>query len=383
MSDRTWVCSAAAMMAAVLAVGGCSTGPSEQDIGAARVEPELRAAPRVSMPRAAGSVPVVIAAPRPFASSRPAPFLSGVGAPRHLPPAAGRVTQDETERGEITAMLGAYLRDFNRHDAAAVVGHWSEHGENLDLDTGDVTRGREEVGGVFATLFAEDAEAAIDIDVQAIRPVRHDVAVVDGTSTVRFGDGGQAGSRFSAVVVKHDGRWLLESVREAAQPEASSGGHPLEQLTWLLGTWDDVGPGVAASTRCFWSAGNAFLIRTHAVSSNGDEEPRPMAGDGRIPGLLPAADVADREVMEIIGWDPESQVIRSWVFASTGRFAEGTWTRDGDDWKVRVEGRGVDAGRSSECVMVRAGADELAVRGTSDGLAAALVPVCDFIRTAR
>jgi hypothetical protein len=33
--------------------------------------------------------------------------------------------------------------------------------------------------------------------------------------------------------------------------------------------------------------------------------------------------------------------------------------------------------------MVRAGADELAVRGTSDGLAAALVPVCDFIRTAR
>jgi uncharacterized protein (TIGR02246 family) len=383
VSDRTWAFFAAATMAAVLTAGGCSTGSAERDIGAARVEPELQASPRASVPRAAGSVPVVIAAARPYTSARPAPAVHHAGEPRRLPPAAEPVRQDAAERGEIAAMLGSYLRDFNRHDAAAVVGHWSEHGENLDLDTGDVTRGREAVRGVFATLFAEDAEAAIDIDVQAIRPVRHDVALVDGTSTVRFGDGGRAGSRFSAVVVKQDGRWLLESVREAPQPEAASSGQPLEQLAWLIGSWDDMGPGVAASTRCFWSAGNAFLIRAHAVAADGAAEPRPLAGDAGIPGLLPAADVADREVTEIIGWDPESQLIRSWVFASTGRFAEGTWTREGDDWKVRFEGRGADAGLTSECVMVRRGADELVVRGAGDGLAGALVPVCDFIRSAR
>lgn len=280
-------------------------------------------------------------------------------------------------------MLGAYLRAFNRHDPAALVAHWTAAGENVDLDSGEVTAGREAVREVFAALFADDAGAAIDIDVQAIRPVRSDVAVVDGTSRITFGDGDRAGSRFSAVVVKQDGRWLLESVREAARPEAGEEeSRPLEPLSWLVGSWEDVAPGVTASTRCFWSAGRAFLIRTHAVSADGVEAP-PEAGDDLIPGLLPAGDIAGREVTEIIGWDPERRAIRSWAFTSDGRFAEGTWSREGDDWRVQIEGRGGDTGRDCECRLVRVGADGVSVRGPGTGLAAGLAPACDFIRIAR
>ena len=55
--------------------------------------------------------------------------------------------------------------------------------------------------------------------------------------------------------------------------------------------------------------------------------------------MLPA-DGSAREVSEIIGWDPERRQIRSWVFTSDGRFAEGFWNRAGDSWEVRYEGRG-------------------------------------------
>jgi uncharacterized protein (TIGR02246 family) len=397
--DRTWMFFAAAACGMLLSgMSGCSS--ADRELVRARVEPELsepltgRPAARGAAPRAPGSVPVVIADSRAYTSAvrrdEPRRLVPVAAVTASADPASRRFAATDaslrpsaSDAAAIRGMLDSYLQCFNRHDSAALVAHWSDSGESVDLDSGEVTAGREAVGNVFSALFSEDHEATIDIDVQTIRPVRADVAVVDGTSRITFGDGGHAGSRFSAVIVKQDDRWLLESVREAALPEETDPVRPLDQLAWLVGTWEDVGPGVVASTRCFWSAGNAFLIRAHAVTPTGASEPRPEAGDARIPGLLPAADVAGREVTEIIGWDPESQSIRSWIFTSAGRFAEGVWERDGEAWKVRMDGRGDDAGKACACTFVRVGPDEVSVRGDGDGLAAALAPVCDFIRIAR
>lgn len=360
------------VLGVVVALGGCSFTPDEARIGTARVEPELE--PR-SARAAAGPVPIVIDAPRPYHTSHGVVARSSV--PRRLPGA----TADRAEglRAEVEAALRDYGRDFNRHDVAAVAARWTEQGENLDLDTGETTAGRDAVRDVFAALFTADDDATIDIDVQAIRPIRGDVAVVDGSSTVRFGDGTRAGSRFSAVMVRQDGGWMLDSVRESAHPEAAHAGRPLEQLEWLVGAWEHPGAGTDVRTRCFWSAGRGFLVRTHAVS-------RPVAAGeaaAGIPALLPEAEVADREVTEIIGWDPDSQVIRSWVFTSAGRFAEGTWTPTSEGWRVRLEGRGGDMGRGCECVIARRGPDAVSVTGPHDGLAAHLAPVCDVVRVGR
>lgn len=371
MIDRTWI--GMVLSAAAIAAAGCSTGVDEARIGGARVEPELL--PRASR-LATGPVPVIIDPARPYRTSRGGPRPA---APRTLPGAGFAGAAPADLRAEVESMLGGYLGDFNRHDTAAVAAHWTEGGENLDLDSGEVTAGRAAVRDVFAALFAEDDEATIDIDVEAIRPVRHDVAVVDGTSTVRFGDGSRAGSRFSAVLVRQSGRWMLDSVRESARPEAAVPERPLEQLAWLVGSWRDPRPGMAASTTCFWSAGHAFLVRTHAVSGSA------AAGEAvaGIPALLPEVEAAEREVTEIIGWDPDGQLIRSWVFTSAGRFAEGTWTRSGAGWRVRLEGRGADTGRSGEWVITRRGSEAISVSGGRDGLAAELTPVCDVVRVGR
>ncbi len=344
---------------AVVVLVGCSSGKTVETV------------PVAARPTAA--VPQVISPPRPFRVADAAV-------------AAARAEVAEDVAAEVRGMLAGYLQDFNRHDPVAVAAHWADGGESVDLASGEVTAGRAAVRDVFAALFATDVEATIDIDVASVRPVRHDVAVVDGQTRLGFTDGGSAASRFSAVVVKQDGRWLVESLRESPLPAteaANAAALPLDELAWLLGAWEDVGEGVTASTQCFWSAGRAFIVRSHAVRPDQAPESLPAAGDTRIPGLLPANDLGPRELTEIIGWDPDRQVVRSWIFTSTGRFAEATWTKAGDAWTVRVEGRGHDEGAGCECTLERVGIDGLVVRCSSDALAELLPPACAFTRTAR
>ena len=363
-----------------------SADPSRHDL---RTMPDVITKPKpFRLPDVIGAVPSldpVTMAPRnglvlPMAAS-------DATSPALLDVAAGRPAVEE-----VAAMLREYLAAFNRHDAPALAAHWTASGENIDLDTGETIRGREAVADVFATLFHADGEAAIDIDIESIRPLRDDVAVVDGVTHIAFSDTSTGAmppsrSRFAAVVVKERGRWMLESVREASlvQPVGPSAAQPrpIDALGWLVGAWEDAGEGVTASTQCFWSAGRSFLVRSHVVTFDSADAVRPAAGDDSIPGLLPPGAGPRREITEIIGWDPDRAQLRSWLFTSDGRFAEAAWAPEGDAWRVQIVGQGADTGSTGSLFIERLGPDELAIRCDDDGLANVMPPACDFMRTAR
>jgi len=404
--------------AAAMIIAGCGSpaiAPASR-LGSVPSEPQLMVTTPAE-PHRRGGVPEVIARPRPFRLSditaggepslRPATMSAAIGStevsgtirqvaatepvaePAALPAmspapeASPHVSEASPHVSEIRTMLAGYLQAFNRHDAAAAASHWAAAAENVNLDTGEITRGREAVRDVFAALFELDTEAAIDIDLEAIRPLQDDVAVVDGIARVSYADGDVAGSRFSAVVIREDDQWRLASVRETAAAVEPKPARPLDQLAWLVGSWEDVGDGVIASSQAAWSADRGFLVRTHV--SPPDEHPagRPAAGDTGIPGLLPAAVGGRRELTEIIGWDPERETIRSWIFSADGRFAEGTWSRDADGWIVTIEGRGRDAGRTATCTLAPDGEDGLVLRCEGEGLEGLLPPACGYARTAR
>lgn len=295
------------------------------------------------------------------------------------PDAADRAEATPPAVAEIRDMMRSYLRAFNRHDTAALAAHWSADGESLDLDSGEKTTGREAVAGVFAALFAADEAASIDIDIASIKPVRDDVAMVDGVSLISFADDTMASSRFSALVVRENGRWVLSNVREAAAPVPQRARRPLDALDWLVGSWEDVGEGLTASTHCTWSAGQAFLVRSHVWTP----ETTPSDAATGVPALLPAEGTT-HEVAEIIGWDPQHGQIRSWIFSSDGRFAEGTWERigEGDEWTVRFAGRGADATASCTQTIRRLGDDGVVVSDDGSAPSAAVPPASDFVRTA-
>lgn len=400
----------AGIVACALVLGGCSA--SDATVGSV-------APPAVAVP-AARRVPIVIAPPRPFriaqmpgprraalrettmARQRPMPVPrerqpddgilltadttaaeEGMTAARLLSSDAPPHARPDADTG-VREALRDYLEAFNLHDAAALASHWTPDGTSVDLASGTVTSGREAVRSVLAALFEEDGSAAIDIDVGSVRPIRDDVALVDGVTRLSFATGDTTDSRFSAVMVREGDRWRLERMQEAPlEPvETPARGTPLDALSWLLGSWEDVGEGVTAGTQCFWSGGRSFLVRTHVTTP--DHRPEaPQAGDDRIPGLLPAGPAAPLELTEIIGWDPEREEIRSWFFTSAGRFAEGAWRREGVTWKVHVVGQGRDTGLACVCTLSPEGRDGLTVRHDTDALAHLLPPACDFVRTSR
>jgi hypothetical protein len=42
--------------------------------------------------------------------------------------------------------------------------------------------------------------------------------------------------------------------------------------------------------------------------------------------------------LQIIGWDPVRQQIRSWVFDSDGGYGDGYWTLKGNAWHIQSSG---------------------------------------------
>lgn len=392
----------------LLQTAGCSSRPVET--GMSDRPATTSAATRVAAGQPAAGhrpvrpIPEVISKAKPFRMStaiataplaRPAQagvragIASGVTTASAEMPSTTTTTRPSAgpDVAGINRVMRSYLEAFNRHDPAALAAHWTAAGENVSLDSGETTAGREAVRDVFAALFEQDAGARIDIDVASIRCLRDDVAIVDGVSRISFTDAPPSSSRFSAVLVREHGNWVLDTVRESTAPlqhaDAESArrepARPLDELAWLVGCWEDVSEGLTASTHCFWSTNRAFLIRTHVVSADAVLERRPLPGDSRIPGLLPAGATGSREITEIIGWDQDRGQIRSWLFTSDGRFAEGAWSRDGDAWTLRLE----DASGDCRCTLTRVGPDELSCRCDSDRFADVVPPACDFVRTAR
>ena len=405
LRSARWLASAPACVGSccvgVLLLAGCSSRPIETGLSSRAAERPVAAARSARSDRPVRPIPEVIAKSKPFRMSevtmagvepRPthAAISSGVETVAAvMPPQELSRSATGPDVAGITSMMQSYQQAFHRHDASALADHWSPAGENVDLDSGETTAGREAVREVFAALFEQDAGATIDIDIGSIRPLREDVAVIDGVSQISFTDAPPASSRFSAVVVRQDGRWVLDTVRESthssqrSEPESigQPPAKPLDALAWLLGSWEDISEGMTASTHCFWSPNKAFLIRSHRISVDTVPEQRPLPGDSRIPALLPASPAGNREITEIIGWDEDRGQIRSWLFTSDGRFAEGSWSHEGNAWTVRT----TDPSTARECVstLVRMGPDEMACHCHTDGCAEIMPPACDFVRTAR
>ncbi|MEZ6044177.1 MAG: hypothetical protein R3C11_01055 [Planctomycetaceae bacterium] len=91
----------------------------------------------------------------------------------------------------------------------------------------------------------------------------------------------------------------------------------LQSLEWLIGDWQvDIDSAEATLTSSnIWSMNQNFIISN--FSSQRDGEPG-IAG------------------VQIIGWDPVEETIRSWIFDSYGGFGSGTWSENDGKWSLRV-----------------------------------------------
>lgn len=308
-------------------------------------------------------------------------------APRQLPTATHAVP---AVAAAVRATFADYRKAFNRHDSVALAAHWTRDGENLDLDTGNRTTGQLSIEKDFDRQFTADQKSSVAYEIEAVRPVQDDVVVVDGISHLSFSDRAPARSRFSAVLVRHEDRWLIETIREAAALATPTIHDRLAELDWLRGSWEDVSDGVTASLQCDWNRSGTFLIRRHLVT----HDPEPAGAAARltagVPALLPIDPDGHQKLIvpqrlsmtEYIGWDEARGEIHSWLFCSDGRMTELSWLRTNNGWLLTTDTSPELYPVPTQLTLTRIGSDEMTLR-LSAGHAPEFMPVADFLRTAR
>jgi uncharacterized protein (TIGR02246 family) len=278
-----------------------------------------------------------------------------------VPLSAAEPSADETA---IRENAQKYVAAFNAGDGAALAALWSPEAVYVDSDTGAELRGRAAIADHFAQRFAAaTVRPQLSVMIGSVRFVTSDVAIEDGQAAVMLPSGEATETSYSAVSVKRDGVWLLDSVRETMLPPPPTAAQHLDPLAFLVGEWVDHSDGASVHSTYRWSANEAFLVQTFNVVVDG---------------------VVDLQGTQIIGWDPDRQRIRSWLFDSDGGFGEGVWEFDQDHWTIHQTSTLPDGRRASAINVLRPiDVDTVGWKSTARQAGGELLPSVDEFQIVR
>jgi hypothetical protein len=173
---------------------------------------------------------------------------------------------------------------------------------------------------MYAASFQETAGLKVEPNVEEIRFLTADVARVDGRSRLSSaGSNATEVTRFSALLVRRDGKWRIGEIREyATVPQEVTPYDRLKELEWMVGDWVDESDDNRVQSSVRWADKRSYLIRTYSIEIQG---------------------VKSSSGTMFIGWDPRSGQIKSWIFDSNGGHGEGLWSRSGEkQWVVKAQG---------------------------------------------
>ena len=277
----------------------------------------------------------------------PAPATPAAKAAPALSPARAK------DDAAIRAAAQSFAAAFQAGDAKALTALFTEEGEYLD-EGSEPIHGREALAKQYGEFFAKRKELKAEAKTDSIRFLGPDTAIEEGTFTVTVKDTPPNESRYSALYVRSGDKWLIALLKE--WQDETTNRATLEDLAWLIGTWESTSPEVTAKTTYAWAANKSFIRADFSITPKKDGE-KPSAG------------------AQIIGVDPAVGRIRSWLFGSDGSIGEATWAWDGERWMIDSAGTLAD-GTSTGAVnfLARSGSDTFTWRSVSRVHAGATLP---------
>jgi uncharacterized protein (TIGR02246 family) len=215
----------------------------------------------------------------------------------------------------VRQAVASYADAFNKGDMAAIAAVWAPDAEYVN-EEGTVTKGRDNIVALFKRYATDLKGTKLNLKVTSIRPIKGDIVLQDGTSAYKRPDGSVDDGRFTAVWTKTDGKWQLQSVRDlpAEEGDAASPAARLKEMQWMIGDWEGAKGSVTVKVRGVLN--QAFLSMEYKAKS---------------------AD-AELTVMQLVGFDPLSNQIKTWTFDSQGGHGEGLVSRDGNSWGGQTAG---------------------------------------------
>lgn len=223
-----------------------------------------------------------------------------------------------------------FIAAYDKGDAKAVGAFWTADATYVDQD-GRKTKGRAAITKLYEKVFAEQKGAKLAIHVTSAKLLSPDVGLEEGITEVTPAAGGPASATaFTAVLVKKDGEWYLEDVRDSVPRPPSNVAH-FDDLEWLIGEWTgEATKGESATASYAWADNQNFIVSTFATTLDG----LPVVGG-----------------TQWIAWDAIDKQVRSWSFYSGGGFGEAVWTKDGNQWQLKTTAR-TAAGKKASATNV-------------------------------
>jgi uncharacterized protein (TIGR02246 family) len=256
---------------------------------------------------------------------------------------AGAKTERKDDDKAIREVAQAFARAFEKGDAKAVGEFFTPEGEYRD-DSDKEIQGREALEKAYASFFAKRPELKVEGKTNSIRFLGKDTAVEQGTFTVRAKGAPPNSSRYSSLFVRQDGRWLIAMLKEWEHEQQASPN--LQELGWLVGTWEADTPERQVRTTYQWVANKKFIRCQFTIKGKKDN-----------------AEVSSGT--QVIGVDPASDLVRSWTFDSEGGIGEANWNWDGQHWVIQSAGTLPDGSQTTAVnYLARAGADGFTWRST-------------------
>jgi uncharacterized protein (TIGR02246 family) len=233
----------------------------------------------------------------------------------------------DEDRTAVRAALDSFVKTLESRDAKALAAHWTAGGEYHPLD-GARVEGRDALEKGFAAFFARNPELRARINHESVRFLSSDSAIDEGTAAVRRGPlEPTTNARYSALLVREGGRWLV-----AQLSESSGDAESIEDLSWLVGDWKSKDKeGVEIQTTYEWHPNKKFLQARFTINEK---------------GLMLSGS-------QVIGVQPTSGAVHSWIFEADGGVGEGNWSRDGDHWLVDASGTLTDGRTLRETNILR------------------------------
>jgi hypothetical protein len=238
---------------------------------------------------------------------------------------AENADEADPNRHAIRAASREYVAAKRRGDIDTLRKMWTSDGDYID-SLGRAFKAQQLLQGQSPPSTPNAKSSELPSQRSMLRFITPDVAIEDG---------GAAQGRFTAVWVKRDGHWLLDSLRETSSA-APRFNEKLKPLAWLLGEFVGLTDDAAILLSSHWSNDGNYIVREFLFRRDGRE---------------------DISATQRIGWDSSAEKIRCWTFDSQGGASEGTWSRQGMSWLVESADVLADGKKSKSSVVLTPGGD--------------------------
>ena len=257
---------------------------------------------------------------------------------------SAKTTARAKDEQAIKAASQALASAFEEGDAKAVAALFTEQAEYLD-EGSEPIQGRAALSKAYEGFFAKRKELQAESRSDSIRFLGADAAIEEGTFTVTVKDVAPHASRFTALYVREGGNWLIGQLKE--WNDESTRRTSLEDLAWLIGSWEADSPDVVARTTYSWTANKSFIRVDYTITAKKpvpakdreqDEDSEPVSKkpvDKEEPAKTGPLSTSG---VQVIGIDPAVGLIRTWLFDAEGGIGESNWVWDGDKWVIESVG---------------------------------------------